>query len=333
VTRRQNSSLNSFQKIFPKFSLLSSFSTPDPSSSSNTRSTPSLRLSSHLLFSRSSTSSPFLFYGTLAFLFTSSISSSSSSSANKEETSTSSHSLPVYRQSDIDTHNQQYPSHLWVTYKDSVYDLTSFPSSHPGGPDKIYSALGQNLADFWLQPEFRHHLRSPLVQQLLEEKKIGELHPLDWNCEQMKEIKCATSLVVDAKTSQNLLYPDTSKVYDCIVIGAGLSGLKTAHTLINTHHLPTDSVLVLDAQDYVGGRVKQLNEFIPGTSIDVGAEFLHGDGTELTKFAAETKQKLRKIFCWAHGDGGPLSAPVNNGYGLYFLRDETGEQISSCSLS
>ena len=174
------------------------------------------------------------------------------------------------------------------------------------------------------------------VFSILEEMRIGTLHSDDLDLEMIQEIefyqKTLTSLSFrdhqkEEEDQVTAVSPQYShqKIYDCIIIGAGISGLKTAHTLIHSHQLPKENVLLLDAQDYIGGRVKQITEFIPGTKIDVGAEFLHGDKTELTKFAEETKQPLRKIFCWAHGDGGPLSSPVEKGYGLYFIQDEKGE--------
>ena len=41
------------------------------------------------------------------------------------------------------------------------------------------------------------------------------------------------------------------------------------------------------------------------------------------KFAIETKQKVEKIYCWAHGDGGPDPVPQDGGYGLYFIGVDT----------
>jgi len=65
---------------------------------------------------------------------------------------------------------------------------------------------------------------------------------------------------------------------------------------------------------------------VKGVSIDVGAEFQHGSNTELTKFAHSNKEELREIFCWAHGDGGPLPEPVGAGFGLYFVGDKVGNK-------
>jgi hypothetical protein len=90
-------------------------------------------------------------------------------------------------------------------------------------------------------------------------------------------------------------------VYDCIIIGSGLSGLQTAQSLINDHDLAIEDVLILESQDYIGGRVRQMNDFIKGCKIDVGAEFLHGSNTLLTQFAEKNNEALRDLYCWAHG--------------------------------
>eukprot|EP01034_Spumella_vulgaris_P040179 gene40179-49693_t len=122
-------------------------------------------------------------------------------------------------------------------------------------------------------------------------------------------------------------------IYDVIIIGAGLSGLQCGSTLVNTYGVNQQNILVLEAQDYVGGRVKQVTEFIKGTKIEVGAEFLHGNKTELTKFAHEQDEPLREIYCWAHGDGGPLQETANGGgYGLYYVGAANDQDTHSKSV-
>ena len=70
-----------------------------------------------------------------------------------------------------------------------------------------------------------------------------------------------------------------------------------------THGISSDKILLIEAQDYVGGRIKQTVDFVPGCKIDLGAEFIHGDNSMLNEFASETNQPLQSLFCWAHGDG------------------------------
>ena len=82
-----------------------------------------------------------------------------------------------------------------------------------------------------------------------------------------------------------------------------------------------------------GGRIQQNEDFVPGVLIELGAEILHGDGTELTKFAIQENRKLEKMYCWAHGDGGPDLAPENGLYGLYFIGSEDGAEDGSINAS
>ena len=217
-------------------------------------------------------------------------------------------STRIIRRSEVELHDS-IEKGIWCTYKDGVYDITDFLSSHPGGIEKISMVAGCDLNDLWQQPAFHQHYRSPVALQLLEELRIGTLHPDDVT-------------VDDNKTEKRVLTFPTNKIYDCIVIGAGVSGLQCAQTLTSDHGVNTTDVLVLEAQDYIGGRVRQMTEFIKGVNIDIGAEFLHGDHTELTKFAKKYNESYSPIYCWAHGDGGPLPHPVNKEYGLYYVGGE-----------
>ena len=119
-----------------------------------------------------------------------------------------------------------------------------------------------------------------------------------------------------------ILDQEPDQVYECIVVGAGLSGLQSAQDLVNKYGLSYKDVLVLEAQSYVGGRVKQNGNFIPGKNIDLGAELIHGMDTSLTDLVEEIKEPISELFVWAQGDDGPLSHAVNGGYGLYYLKDD-----------
>jgi monoamine oxidase len=61
--------------------------------------------------------------------------------------------------------------------------------------------------------------------------------------------------------------------YDCIVIGAGVSGLMAANELVSSGK----KVLILEAQDRPGGRIHTTH--LPGFDqhVELGAEFLHGE--------------------------------------------------------
>lgn len=85
--------------------------------------------------------------------------------------------------------------------------------------------------------------------------------------------------------------------HQVVIIGAGIAGLRCAHQLV--HEKGVKDVLVVDAQDHIGGRILANTDFIPGMTIEVGAELLHGANTTLTKLAEEKQWNLREIFTWA----------------------------------
>lgn len=231
----------------------------------------------------------------------------------KVECYQSSKEYSTYRRSEVSQHNG-VNGRLWVTFKNGVYDVTDFVNSHPGGVEKVRLAAGSDLSPFWTQPEFRQHFGSPVAFELLEGMKVGILHAddvIEPDLENAPEADC-----ISLNCEQN-------RVYKCIVVGAGLSGLRCVKTLANNYHVSPTDMLILEAQDYVGGRVKQMGDFIRGVQIDVGAEFIHGNGdTPLNNLAKELKEPLRDLFVWAQGDGGPLEVPIGEGYGLYCIRDK-----------
>jgi monoamine oxidase len=63
--------------------------------------------------------------------------------------------------------------------------------------------------------------------------------------------------------------------YDVLIIGAGIAGLTAARTLAESGKC----VLILEAQDRIGGRI--LTRHLHGETIELGAEFLHGLPPEL----------------------------------------------------
>ncbi|MCX7596423.1 MAG: FAD-dependent oxidoreductase [Fischerella sp.] len=68
-----------------------------------------------------------------------------------------------------------------------------------------------------------------------------------------------------ASVQDKTMVSSHSTVYDCIVIGAGLAGLVAARNL----HRSGKSVLVIEAQDRVGGRMH--GQYLPsGQWIDRG---------------------------------------------------------------
>jgi len=103
-----------------------------------------------------------------------------------------------------------------------------------------------------------------------------------------------------------------------IVVGAGPAGLRCA-SLLKQGGL---SVIVVEANDYFGGRVKGLKGFVDWKSVDLGAEFIHGRKTVLKKIADEQGFPVRKLHTWAQGDGPFPKYPMSGGTHLYWLGKE-----------
>lgn len=133
-----------------------------------------------------------------------------------------------------------------------------------------------------------------------------------------------TTSATSATSAECNSIEDENPVKDCIIIGAGISGLQCASELRNKYSIDANRILLIDAQDYIGGRVKQDETFIKGVKIDLGAEILHGSDTKLNEFARTNNQPTEELFCWAHGDGGPDEHSVNDGYGLYYISGKDG---------
>ena len=70
---------------------------------------------------------------------------------------------------------------------------------------------------------------------------------------------------------------------DVIVVGAGAAGLLVARELKRVGY----SVAVLEASDYVGGRVRTLYDTNAGVPLELGAEFIHGEARETNRLLLE----------------------------------------------
>ncbi len=84
-----------------------------------------------------------------------------------------------------------------------------------------------------------------------------------------------------------------------LVIGAGMAGLAAARHLANAGR----KVLVLEARDRVGGRIRTLR--YRGEILELGAEFIHGHPPELWELiheaGLETYALDGKVVCHTHG--------------------------------
>jgi len=94
--------------------------------------------------------------------------------------------------------------------------------------------------------------------------------------------------VETVEPSKSPTAPIQNGVYDAVVIGAGWAGIRAVKTLIN-RGIKKDKILVLEANDYIGGRSKSINT--DGTinspnptgkvPFDVGSEWLYNTGSAM----------------------------------------------------
>lgn len=73
--------------------------------------------------------------------------------------------------------------------------------------------------------------------------------------------------------------------FHVVIVGAGMAGLTCARTLLEEDD--DCFVTILEASSSVGGRIQADTEFCPGYPLDIGAEFIHGTNTLLTKLINE----------------------------------------------
>lgn len=110
-------------------------------------------------------------------------------------------------------------------------------------------------------------------------------------------------------------------LYDVLIVGAGLAGLSAGNAL--RHADPNLRVVVVEASDVCGGRVRTLHSFSNLRAVEAGAELIHGQHNSLMELVQRYGLETREVFVWAHGDGGPLPAhPIRGGVGLYYLGAE-----------
>ncbi|XP_049851577.1 lysine-specific histone demethylase 1B-like [Schistocerca gregaria] len=79
-------------------------------------------------------------------------------------------------------------------------------------------------------------------------------------------------------------------IYDVVVVGAGISGLCAANAIKKAGK----NCLVVEASDYVGGRIKQVDGFADWP-IDLGAEIIHGKGV-IYQLAREKNWEFCQVF-------------------------------------
>ena len=63
----------------------------------------------------------------------------------------------LYTYEEVAKHNKQ--NDAWVTYKDTVYDISKFIENHPGGTDKIMLSVGKGIDKYW--DIYQQHTNNP----------------------------------------------------------------------------------------------------------------------------------------------------------------------------
>jgi len=99
------------------------------------------------------------------------------------------------------------------------------------------------------------------------------------------------------------------------IIGSGISGLYCAYLLKKKG---IDCVVV-EANDWVGGRIKPLSGFVPWKTLDLGAEFIHGRNTIINTIVNENGFPNRLTFTWAQGDGEHPEELFGEEFAMYYL--------------
>ena len=72
------------------------------------------------------------------------------------------------------------------------------------------------------------------------------------------------------------------------VVGGGVAGLAATASLSKAGF----DVVLLEAPDYFGGRVKQVQPFKGFAPVDLGGEFIHGSDTIINRIAGENDWPL-----------------------------------------
>lgn len=87
--------------------------------------------------------------------------------------------------------------------------------------------------------------------------------------------------------------PDPSKIYDCIVIGAGISGVSFAHYLSRNK---SQKVLVLEKKEKPGGCIHTATS-LPNNALwrELGAHTCYNSYTTLLDMAIESKAEIRPL--------------------------------------
>ncbi|CAM9918818.1 unnamed protein product [Choristocarpus tenellus] len=134
--------------------------------------------------------------------------------------------------------------------------------------------------------------------------------------------RCCHELVGDQSNGETFSSTKPNQEPRVIVLGAGLAGLQCANKLVHSHGLKENQVVILEASNRAGGRIKTDSTLVPGWKIDLGAELVHGMNTSLFNIANEKGWVMEEFFTLSQGDGGPLPCEDNDAFGIFYLGGE-----------
>jgi monoamine oxidase len=90
----------------------------------------------------------------------------------------------------------------------------------------------------------------------------------------------------------------TIDVFDCIVVGAGISGMCAARALLRAD--PESRVIVLEASARVGGRTESVDANDEGARIDLGGQWIGHSHQRARDLIKELGLTLQSQFCVGH---------------------------------
>ena len=93
------------------------------------------------------------------------------------------------------------------------------------------------------------------------------------------------------------------------VVGGGMAGLAAAAALSQAGY----DVMLLEASDYFGGRVKQVTPFKGFAPIDLGGEFIHGSDSVINRLAKENGWPVKPVrICFLVGSNKNKDKDIDN---------------------
>ncbi|MFO0827399.1 MAG: NAD(P)/FAD-dependent oxidoreductase [Phycisphaerales bacterium] len=101
--------------------------------------------------------------------------------------------------------------------------------------------------------------------------------PSGWSADEVETLRSSMERAAPSMATRTLAVEPTSMRYDCLVLGAGISGMTTARNLCGWRRADgtSPSVLVLEGSQRVGGRMHTLRGAGLPIPVEMGAELIH----------------------------------------------------------